>query len=250
MQSPRLVMQTHCNGHSKWAWAGFLRCPLNKDRFGFALSALAGSIFQGQLVIAESHLLKRFPNVTGWRYFLLEPSKEDTSGRNQPASNSADLQSLEKLTSRLLGRFGANIERSIDRIAAYKQVENTYMASFSLLGGLGLALGTAGLGAVLARNMLERRGELALMQAIGWTKSKLLWLVSIENLMLLGVGLLLGTTFAVLAIGPSLLQATGPIAIGPVLLSLAATVVVGVCSILISTLLTTRGSMIGGLRSE
>ena len=52
-----------------------------------------------------------------------------------------------------------------DRIAAFHRVENTYLSTFQSLGALGLLLGTAGLAAVLLRNVLERRRELALLRA-------------------------------------------------------------------------------------
>jgi len=39
-------------------------------------------------------------------------------------------------------------------------VQNTYLGTFQILGGLGLLLGSAGLGIVVLRNVLERRGEL------------------------------------------------------------------------------------------
>ena len=38
---------------------------------------------------------------------------------------------------------------------------------------LGLVLGTIGLGAVLLRNVLERRGEIALLRAVGFRKQTL-----------------------------------------------------------------------------
>ena len=47
------------------------------------------------------------------------------------------------------------------RLAAFQEVQNTYLSIFQLLGGLGLLLGTVGLGMVVLRNALERRSELA-----------------------------------------------------------------------------------------
>ena len=54
------------------------------------------------------------------------------------------------------------------RLAAFHRVENTYLSTFQSLGGLGLVLGTIGLAAVLLRNVLERRRELALLRAVGY----------------------------------------------------------------------------------
>ncbi len=66
---------------------------------------------------------------------------------------------------------------------------NTYLATFQTLGGLGLLLGTVGLAAILLRNVLERRGELATLRALGFQRASLAWLVLAENTLLLLVGL-------------------------------------------------------------
>jgi ABC-type lipoprotein release transport system permease subunit len=54
-----------------------------------------------------------------------------------------------------------------ERLANFHRVENTYLSTFQMLGGLGLILGTLGMAAVLLRNVLERRRELALLRAVG-----------------------------------------------------------------------------------
>ena len=66
---------------------------------------------------------------------------------------------------RSLADYGFDATSVADRIAAFHRVENTYLSTFQSLGSLGLLLGTAGLAAVLLRNVLERRRELALLRA-------------------------------------------------------------------------------------
>ena len=56
---------------------------------------------------------------------------------------------------------------AVRRLAAFNAVQNTYLSTFQVLGGLGLLLGSVGLGVVVLRNVLERRGELALLLAVG-----------------------------------------------------------------------------------
>ena len=58
---------------------------------------------------------------------------------------------------------------------------------------MGLLLGAAGLAIVLLRGVWERRGELALLRALGFRKGRLAWLVLAENLLLLLVGCSLPT---------------------------------------------------------
>ena len=60
-------------------------------------------------------------------------------------------------------------------------MQNTYLSTFQSLGGLGLLLGTLGLAAVQLRNVLERRGELALLRAAGFRRRTLAALVLLEN---------------------------------------------------------------------
>ena len=65
-----------------------------------------------------------------------------------------------------LGSFGFDVASTTDRLAEFLSVENTYMSTFQMLGGLGLLLGTLGLGAVMLRNVIQRRGELALLRQL------------------------------------------------------------------------------------
>ena len=66
------------------------------------------------------------------------------------------------------GDLGADAVLDRERLAEFHRVENTYLSTFQTLGGLGLLLGTVGLAAVLLRNVLERRRELALLGAVGY----------------------------------------------------------------------------------
>ena len=69
---------------------------------------------------------------------------------------------MEQALEGSLGDFGFDAETSVDRLAAFFAVQNTYLSTFQSLGGLGLLLGTFGLATVQLRSVLERRGELAL----------------------------------------------------------------------------------------
>ena len=80
-----------------------------------------------------------------------------------------------------LADYGVDAVSSAARLEAFHRVENTYLATFQTLGGLGLILGTVGLGAVLLRNVLERRRELALMRAVGYNARHLSLMVLAEK---------------------------------------------------------------------
>ncbi len=157
---------------------------------------LSGSVFQGEMLISEANFVKHFPSQGGHSYFLVE---------TPPGS---DLE-LASLLENRLGEYGFDVTSTRDRLAGYLAVENTYLSTFQTLGGLGLLLGTLGLGVVLVRNVLERRGELATLRAIGFERSKLAWMVLTENAFLLVLGLAVGSLSALAAVSPHLLARGG-----------------------------------------
>ncbi len=153
---------------------------------------LRKSVFQSELVISEANLEAHFPSRTGASYFLL---------RTPPGAQDRTVEELE----RTLGAFGFDAVPTAARLQAFQAVENTYLGTFQTLGGLGLLLGTLGLAVVLLRNLLERRGELATLQAIGFWRRALAWLVVAENSLLLVSGVAVGASSALIATSPHLL---------------------------------------------
>src|SRR5260370_25266219 len=108
------------------------------------------------------------------------------------------------------------------RVAGLHRVENEYVSTFPALGGLGLLLGTLGLGGVLARNVIERRKELALLRAVGYRPEHLRRIVIAENLYLLAAGTLIGAVCALVAIAPAFTSRGGHLpdpSIAPLLLA-------------------------------
>ena len=129
-------------------------------------------------------------------------------------------------------------------------MENTYLATFQTLGGLGLVLGTLGLGAILLRNVLERRGELALLRALGFRQRALAVLVLAENGFLLALGLVCGATCALLAVAPHLRTHAGEMPWTQLLLMLALVIVAGMSSSALAVRAALRVPMLGALREE
>ena len=150
---------------------------------------LSNSILQGSLVIHDDHFKRHFPEVGGYRYFLIETT---------PEHEAAVTKTLESA----LGDFGFDAQRTDQILTAFLAVQNTYLSTFQSLGGLGLLLGTFGLAVVQLRNVLERRGEMALLRAVGLRNSLLGRLVFWENLALLVGGLGCGTLAAATAVLP------------------------------------------------
>ena len=136
-----------------------------------------------------------------------------------------------------------------DRIVAFQAVIGAYLTLFQVLGGLGLLLGVAGLAVVLLRNVWDRAGELALLEAVGYSHRSVAKLILIENGFLLLLGLVIGVVAAGISIAPHRLAGANlPVArlgmlLGAVLLS-------GLVAIAVATLIAVRRPVISGLRAE
>ncbi len=150
---------------------------------------LRNSVLQGSVLMSESHFKRRFPEVGGYRFFLVEASPE----------HAVD---VERELERGLADYGFDAQPSDRLLRGFLAVQNTYLSTFQSLGGLGLLLGTFGLATVQLRNALERRGELALLRAVGLPRSQLARLVFCENAALLAAGLAIGVGAASVAVLP------------------------------------------------
>jgi ABC-type antimicrobial peptide transport system permease subunit len=201
------------------------------------VAALADSVFQGEILISEADFLRVFPDRQGYRYFLLE----------------ADRALAQQVTGELeadLADFGFDVTSTRERLAGFHRVENTYIATFQALGGLGLLLGTIGLAAVLLRNVLERRRELALLRAVGYRQRDLILMVLAENALLLVAGLAIGAVCALLAIAPALASRGGGFSVLSIAGLLLAVLATGMAASLAATVAVARLPVLAALRSE
>ena len=107
-----------------------------------------------------------------------------------------------------------------------------------------------GLAAILLRNVLERRRELALLRAVGYRPSHVTAIVLGENLLLLLAGLATGTVCALLAIAPSVASRGGRFPVASLSLLLAAVFITGVAASLMATRAALRSPLLAALRSE
>jgi hypothetical protein len=198
---------------------------------------LSNSIFQGDLLVAESQLLKHFPQISGRRFFLIESAPQQT-------------EAVAAAWNRTLGDFGLSTETTGDRLAGFLAVQNTYLSTFQSLGGLGLLLGTFGLAAVQLRNVLERRRELALLRAVGFRRATLGWLVLLENALLLFAGLGCGVIAAAVAVLPHLLSGSAAVPVQSLGVTLLTILVVGLLASLFAVRATLRAPLIAALRGQ
>jgi len=202
------------------------------------VAMLSDSIFQGELLMSERNFLKHFPEQEGYRFFLLDLPATDAAPR------------VAAFFEERLSDFGFDVASTSERLASFHRVENTYLSTFQMLGGLGLALGTLGLAAVLLRNVLERRRELALLRAVGYNRAHLGVMAVAENAFLLSCGLLTGTLCALLAIAPVVAARGGRLPVESLGGLLLAVVVSGLLASLLATAAALRAPLLASLREE
>jgi ABC-type antimicrobial peptide transport system permease subunit len=201
------------------------------------VAALADSIFQSELLMSSENFQRLFPEQEGYSFLLIASTANDADGIVSRIEES-------------LSAYGVDATTSAARLAEFHRVENTYLSTFQMLGGLGLVLGTAGLAAVLLRSIFERRRELALLRTFGYRSQHFLVMTIAENALLLGGGLLTGVLCALLAIAPVAISEGGrfPGAALSILLG-----VLGILGLLVSvaaTRVALREAVLTALRSE
>jgi hypothetical protein len=193
------------------------------------VAALQDSVFQGELIVSEENFLRLFPDTAGYRFFLVKtPPRLEAS----------------------LADYGLDVQSAPGRLVAFHRVENSYLETFRALGALGLLLGTFGLLAVVMRNVLERRGELALLRAVGYRPRHLAAMVLAENLFLLVAGLATGAVCAAVAVAPAVSARGGHLPLVSLGVLLAAVLAAGVLASLAATAAALRSGVLDALRSE
>ncbi len=201
------------------------------------VGALADSVFQSELVMSEKNFLRLFPDQPGYRFFLIDTPAQDIS------TVTATLEDR-------LADYGFDAVSTGERLANFHRVENTYLSTFQMLGGLGLVLGTLGMAAVLLRNVFERRKELALLRAVGYNSSHFTTMVFAENALLLLLGLATGTVCALLAIAPVFFDRGGRLPNISLGFLLVAVLLSGLAASLSATWAALRSPLLPALRAE
>lgn len=202
------------------------------------VALLENSIFQGELLISENDFLRLFPDSSGCRFFLIEMPPEHVTPVAQALASALD-------------DYGFHPQTTASRLAEFFAVQNTYLATFRSLGGLGLLLGTFGLAAVQLRSIVERRGELALLRATGFRRRRLAQMVMLENAFLLIVGLGAGAVAALAVLLPHVVLLGGAkIPWLTLAATLATVLVVGLLAGLIAVRSVLQAPLLPALRGE
>jgi len=201
------------------------------------VAALKSSLFQSELIVAESQFLRLFPAEDGYRVFLVEA----------PAQRS---DAVAGLLEGRLSDAGLDLQPASERLLRYLRVENMYIATFQMLGGLGLVLGTFGLATVILRNAAERRRELALLRAVGYRPAELGRLLLSENALLLLSGLGIGAFCALVATWPAASLRGGSLPVRELVALLLAVLLTGLAVSRLALRAIVKGEVLEGLRTD
>jgi putative ABC transport system permease protein len=179
------------------------------------IAGLSPSVFQGYVLISNTNFLKNFPTSSGSNLFLIDVPKENAK------STGEELRSVFR-------DYGWEMTTCVQRLMEFNSITNTYLSIFLALGAFGLILGTVGLAVVLARTILERKKEIAMMQSLGFTRKQVVGLLIREYITLLVWGILIGFISAVVAVLPNFISPGSDVSFMTVLLIVLAILANGV----------------------
>ncbi|MEW6359014.1 MAG: ABC transporter permease [Planctomycetota bacterium] len=187
------------------------------------VALLKKSIFQGEVLMADSNFRLLFLSRTGYQTLLIDAPDENA-------------EAVRRIIERDLRDFGATVETTQERLDSFFRIANSYISAFEMLGGLGVVLGSIGLLVVLMRGVVERRNEFALLSSVGFKRNRIVVLVLAENGLLLLAGIAIGVGAALLATLPQMSRDFGRINLVPMtaaLLTLAVSFVLFLCGALL-----------------
>jgi len=164
------------------------------------VGGLANSVFQGSLLISEEMFIRYWPSVSGTNVSLV-------SGKP------SDMESMQTDILRAFRDYGTDLKPASEKLAEFNSIENTYLSIFLVMGALAMLLGTIGLAVILARNLQERRSEIALLRATGFSKFRIFRLVVREYSALLLYGSLAGGIPSLVCVLPGLFNPSGEVSL-------------------------------------
>ena len=158
---------------------------------------LEPGILQGYAIVNESSFLELFPDRSGYGMFLFDSGSASHTDQT-------DQKRIRDGITQVLSDFGADVRPTLERLKQLGTLQNTYLLGFQSLGVIGLLLGIAGVAVVEVRSVVERTGQFGLLQAIGYSKSRLQVFILLETLFMALAGLFIGALAGLVALFPNL----------------------------------------------
>ena len=183
------------------------------------VGGLKNSIFQGRVLVSLQNFYKLYPDSVGTNVILFKADEK--------ASN----QVISKLT-RAFSEYGLNLEKTGDRLDKFNAVQNTYLAVFLALGGIGLILGCGGLMVLIQRNIYERQAEITYLRISGYSRKNIRNLLFNEYILIFVSAVACGLIASFVAVYPSLGSIKGSMVLKNAALLIGLFIAIGAFSIL------------------
>jgi len=169
------------------------------------IGGLANSVFQGNVIISDSLFRENYPDISGSGILLVDGPFEKQ-------------EDIETELRQVFRDYGLELTPAAQRLAEFNSVQNTYLSIFLVMGALAIMIGTAGIALFLAYSIMERQKEIALLTAVGISRSKTLRLLLNEYSLLLFSGILIGIITSAISILPSFLTPGTDVSLKPIIL--------------------------------
>jgi ABC-type lipoprotein release transport system permease subunit len=198
------------------------------------------SIFPGSVFVSEDNIKKLYPTQAEYHLFLF---------RTQRAPHLVSYLENE------LSAYGMDARSTEDIVRENLAVEWSYMSLFQSLLVFGLFVGTAALAIRTTKAVTERRKEIGIMRALGYSRYSVMKIFLLENVYIalwgVGLGVIAGILISAVFFGPG--ASAGYLAVIPWLAIVFITLVVVVVSLVAAALPSVRAARmnpVDALRGE
>jgi ABC-type antimicrobial peptide transport system permease subunit len=147
---------------------------------------IGNSIFPGTLLLWDENFDSMYPTSSGYQMFLFKSQESDLK------SQILDLESA-------LWDYGFDAVTVLSQVVENIETENTYISIFQVILVFGLVIGTLGFGIVASRNALERRREIGILRAMGFSQNTVMKTLLYENTYVVLTGIGIGLVSGILA---------------------------------------------------
>lgn len=201
------------------------------------IAGLSPSVFQGRILISESNFQKHFPSSGGSKLMLIDTPVDQTD-------------TVKNILNKQLTDYGIELTSTNTRLAEFNSVTNTYLSIFMILGGLGLIIGTFGIGIVILRDMIDRKHELSILSAFGIRKNIVFKQIFVEYGTLVIISIFIALTGVSVGIMPSIFTSAFKVPVGFVSALIALILINSFIWIWITTRISIKSHSIKWLRIE
>lgn len=172
---------------------------------------LSNSIFQGNIIISAANFKKHFPSANATDFLLVEAPHESA-------------QRLREDLEFIFRDYGWQIRETQHVLSEFNTVQNTYLQIFFVMGAFGMLLGTIGLAVLIAKSLIARRNEIALLRTVGYSFRNITLMYVMEYTLLFVAGLFIGSISGVIATWPTFASAN--VNVNPAFLSTVLAVII------------------------